>query len=263
MTVSPALGAVVLPPLPSFRLDGRRALVTGASRGIGFAAAAALAGVGADVTLCARSSQELFRVCEAIRQAGGQAEPLVLDITDPEQMRAEIAGKGHFDILLNNAATNRIGALETIEPADFDALFAVNVRAVYFVTQAVVAEMRKAGRPGSIINMSSQLGHVGAIDRSLYGMSKFAIEGLTKTLAVELGPDQIRVNAISPTFIDTPLTRSYGLDAEAMEKVRSRIKLGRTGRVEDVTGAVLFLASDASSLVTGASILVDGGWTAD
>ncbi|MHA6689621.1 SDR family NAD(P)-dependent oxidoreductase [Devosia sp. A449] len=257
------LDSLALPPMPSFRLDGRRALITGASRGIGFAAAAAMAEAGAHVTLCGRSAADLTLRQAAIVAAGCQADILPLDITDIAAMRAGVAAAGPFDILLSNAATNRIKAFGDVSVDDFDALFAVNVRAAYFVAQAVADRLRRAGQPGSIIQMSSQLGHVGAANRSLYATSKFAIEGLTKALAVELGPDQIRVNAVAPTFIDTPLTRSYGLDEAAMAQVRAKIKLGRIGRVEDVTGAILFLASDASALVTGTSLLVDGGWTAE
>jgi NAD(P)-dependent dehydrogenase (short-subunit alcohol dehydrogenase family) len=253
----------VLPSMPSYRLEGRRALVTGAGRGIGLGAAAALASAGAHVTVCARTADEVDAVAAAIRAQGGAAEPLVLDVTDICAMNDAVAGRGPYDILINNAGTNRAKSLLETTVDDFEAVFDLNVGAAYFVSQAVARSLIEKGRPGSIIHISSQLGHVGAPNRSLYVASKFALEGLTRAMATELGPHGIRVNAIAPTFIDTPLTRSYGLDAAALEAVRSRIKLGRIGRVEDLMGAIVFLASDASSLVTGASILVDGGWTAD
>ncbi|MEW6121737.1 MAG: SDR family NAD(P)-dependent oxidoreductase [Pseudomonadota bacterium] len=252
-----------LPLTPSFRLHGRRALVTGAGRGIGRAAAAALAQAGAHVTACARTGAEVEAVARAIRDAGGQADAAVLDVSDVAAIAAFTAVRAPFDILVSNAGRNDLNALDDVTPADFDALFGLNVRGLYFLTQAVARGLKAAGLSGSIIHMSSQLGHVGAARRSLYTGSKFAVEGLTKALAIELAPAGIRVNAIAPTFTDTPLTRSYALDAQAMEAVRARIKLGRVGEVEDLMGAVVFLASDASALVTGTSLVVDGGWTAD
>lgn len=257
---------MALPPLPetpSFRLEGRRALVTGAGRGIGLGAAAALAHAGAHVTLCARTTEEVEAGAQAIRSAGGVASALPLDITDLPAMQDALDRIEPFDILVSNAGTNRPRPLLDTTPNDFDAVFDLNVKAAYFLARSVAGALISAGRPGSIIHISSQLGHVGAANRSLYVASKFAIEGLTRALAVELGPHDIRVNAIAPTFIDTPLTRSYGLDDDALAAVRARIKLGRIGRIEDVMGAVLFLAGDAAALVTGASLLVDGGWTAD
>lgn len=252
-----------LPLMPSFRLDGRRALVTGAGRGIGLAAATALAGAGADVTLCARTRDEIEIVAAAINGQGGNAAALPLDVTDHVAVVEALQDQAPFDILLNNAGINRPGAFLDVGLDDFDAVFDLNVRAVFDLTQLVVAKLLAAGRSGSIINVSSQLGHVGASERSIYVTSKFAIEGLTKALAVELGPRGIRVNAIAPTFTDTPLTRSYGLGEAQLAALSTKIKLGRIGRVEDLMGAVVFLASDASALVTGTSLVVDGGWTAD
>lgn len=257
------MNAARLPRTPSFRVDGRRALVTGAGRGIGLAAAAALAGNGAHVTLCARTQSELESARDAIVAAGGVADILVLDITRLDDTRRALDVSGPFDILVSNAGVNRPKPLLEATADDFDAVFGLNVRAAYFIAQKVAAMLVAAGRAGSIIQLSSQLGHVGATGRSLYAASKFAIEGLTKALAVELGPAGIRVNSIAPTFIDTPLTRSYALDEEALSQIRARIKLGRIGTVEDIMGAVVYLASDASSLVTGTSLLVDGGWTAE
>ena len=252
-----------LPRTPSFRLDGRRALVTRAGRGIGQAVAAALAEAGAEVTLCARTAHELEQTARAIRAAGFSANTLVLNITDLDRARRALEAVGPYDILINNSGTNRPKPLHLVEVEDFDAVFDLNVRATFFLSKEVALRLMALGRPGSIVNISSQLGHVGAANRSLYVASKFAIEGLTKALAVELGQAGIRVNAIAPTFIDTPLTRSYGLDEAALETVRSKIKLGRIGKVEDLMGAVVYLASDASALVTGTSLLVDGGWTAE
>jgi NAD(P)-dependent dehydrogenase (short-subunit alcohol dehydrogenase family) len=255
--------ACELPITPSFRLDGRRALVTGAGRGIGLAAAAGLAQAGAEVTLCARTHEEIETAVAAIERQGGRAAALQLDVTDHRAVEASLQDKAPFDILVNNAGSNRPGAFLDAGLDDFDTVFNVNVRAVFNLTRLVAAKLIAAGRCGSIINVSSQLGHVGASERAIYVASKFAVEGLTKAIAVELGSRGIRVNAIAPTFIDTPLTRSYGLDATQLAALATKIKVGRIGRVEDLMGAVVFLASDASALVTGTSLLVDGGWTAD
>lgn len=252
-----------LPTIPSFRLEGRRALVTGAGRGIGKGAAVALAEAGADVTLCGRTARELEVLASELGEAGYVASVLPLDITNLDRTSRAMRAREPFDILVNNAGTNRPMPFSRVAQADFDAVFHLNVRATFFLCQEFARALQASDRSGSIINVTSQLGHVGASQRSIYVASKFAVEGLTKALAVELGPVGIRVNAIAPTFIDTPLTQSYGLDAAALAAVRSKIKLGRIGRIEDLMGAVVYLASDASSLVTGTSLLVDGGWTAE
>lgn len=251
-----------LPQTPSFRLDGRRALVTGASRGIGLGAAVALADAGAQVVLAARSSVELEAVCSTMQQAGHKVEALVLDVTDTQKVRQTIKAMDAFDILINNAGANRPGPMSQMSEDDFDTVMNVNVRAAYFVAQTVVGKMIDAGKSGSITNTSSQMGHVGGIDRTVYCASKFAIEGLTKALAIEVAEHNIRVNTVCPTFIATPFTEKTLNDPERVAWIKSKIKLGRIGRVEDVMGAFVFLSSDAASLITGTSLLVDGGWTA-
>lgn len=251
------------PPTPSFRLDGKRALVTGAGRGIGLAASAALAQAGAEVTLAARTGSEIAEAAEALKKQGLRAEAVTLDVTDLHDVRHMIDAHAPFDILVNNAGTNRPAPYIEVKPEDFDYIMELNVRAAFFVAQAATKRLVEAKRPGSIINMSSQMGHVGGARRTVYCASKFAIEGLTKAMAIELGPHNIRVNAIAPTFIETPMTQPYLKDEAFMKSVVDKIKLGRVGRVEDLTGAIVFLASDAASLVTGTSLLVDGGWTAD
>ena len=253
---------VTLPRTPSFRLDGKRALVTGAGRGIGVAVAAALADAGAAVTLAARSRHEIENVADAIRAEGGAADPLSLDLCDVARVTAALAERAPYDILVNNAGTNRPAFFTDVSPEDFDAVFAINVRAAFFVSQAVVQGLKKAGRPGSIIHMSSQMGHVGGERRTVYCATKHAIEGLTKAMAIELGPHKIRVNSLCPTFIETPMTRPFFADPAFRARVLDKISLGRLGQIEDVMGAVVFLASDASALMTGASLVVDGGWTA-
>lgn len=252
-----------LPISPGFRLDGKRALVTGAGRGLGLAAAAALAEQGAHVVLAARSADELDEAVEAIRQSGGTAERLVLDVNDKGAVDAAIAAAPAFDILVNNAGTNRPGPFADVSEADFDAIFGLNVRAAFFVAQAVTRRLLAESRPGSIIHVSSQMGHVGAANRTVYCASKHALEGLAKAMAVELGSSGIRVNTVCPTFIETPLTAPFFADSGFGSSVLSKIKLGRLGRVEDVMGAIVFLASDASALVTGTALKVDGGWTAE
>ncbi|WP_340160525.1 SDR family NAD(P)-dependent oxidoreductase [uncultured Hoeflea sp.] len=246
-----------------FRLDGKRALVTGAGRGIGLLAARALAAYGAHVTLAARSETDIAAAADANIKDGGRAEALVLDVTDTSAVRAVIAEAPAFDILVNNAGTNRPGPFVDVEPEAFDLVNALNVKAAFFVAQAVTRRLIAAGRPGSIINMSSQMGHVGAKDRTIYCTTKFAIEGMTKSMAVELAPHGIRVNSIGPTFIETPMTAPYFENEYFKASVLSKIKLGRVGQVEDLAGALILLASDASGLMTGSSLLVDGGWTAE
>lgn len=252
-----------LPTLPSFRLDGKRALVSGAGRGIGRAAAAALAEAGAEVTLAARSGEEIAAAAAAIAARGHQAQTRVIDVTDLDAVRAWLAAAAPFDVLFNNAGTNRPAPFVEVKVEDFDFVFALNVRAAFFVAQAVAQRLVAAGRPGSIINVSSQMGHVGGARRSVYCASKHALEGLTKAMAIELAPHRIRVNTLSPTFVETPMTRPFFENAAFRQDVLSRIKLGRLGQVEDLTGAIVFLASEASALMTGASLVVDGGWTAE
>jgi NAD(P)-dependent dehydrogenase (short-subunit alcohol dehydrogenase family) len=248
---------------PSFRLDGKRALVTGAGRGIGLAAAGALADAGAHVTLAARTREEIEAAAEAIRARGQQAEALVLDVTDLPAMQAAIASAEPFSILVNNAGTNRPKPLVEVTIDDFDAIMGLNVRAAYFVAQAVAKRLIEAGAKGSIINVSSQMGHVGAARRTVYCASKHAMEGFTKAMAIELAPHGIRVNSLGPTFLETPLTRPFFENAAFKAEVLAKIKLGRIGQLDDITGAVVYLASEASALMTGAALLIDGGWTAE
>jgi NAD(P)-dependent dehydrogenase (short-subunit alcohol dehydrogenase family) len=252
-----------LPSTPSFRLDGRRALVTGGGRGIGLAAAAALAAAGAHVTLAARTEGEIEEAAAAIRARGQEAEALVLDVTDVMAVKRAVAAAPPFHILVNNAGMNRPALLPDVTVEDFDAIFALNVRAAFFVAQAVALRLIEAKLPGSIINISSQMGHVGAARRTVYCASKHAMEGFTKAMAVELAPHAIRVNTLGPTFVETPLTRPFFENESFRKEVLGKIKLGRLGQVEDLTGAVVFLASDASALMTGSSLVVDGGWTAE
>jgi NAD(P)-dependent dehydrogenase (short-subunit alcohol dehydrogenase family) len=251
-----------LPRTPSFRLDGRRALVTGAGRGIGRAAAAALAEAGAEVVLASRSSGELEALAGEIARAGGRAVPLPLDVTDLAAMRGALEEQPAFDVLINNAGTNRPAPFVEVAEEDFDAVMAINLRAAFFCAQAVARGMIAAGRGGSIVNVSSQMGHVGGERRTVYCASKHALEGLTKAMALELAPHRIRVNTLCPTFVRTPMTAPFFDDPWFQKTMLPRIPLGRPGEVEELMGAILFLASDASSLVTGSALMVDGGWTA-
>lgn len=248
---------------PSFRVDGKRALITGAGRGIGRAIAEAYADAGAEVILCARSGDEIEGLAKDLRAGGHKAEHLVADVTDIEGFAALVSDLPPVEIFVNNAGTNRPKPLAEVTVEDYDAVLDLNLKAAVFAAQAVTSAMVAAGKQGSIINMSSQMGHVGAANRTLYCASKWAIEGFTKALAVELGPRGIRVNTICPTFIETPMTKPFFEDEGFRASVLEKIKLGRIGRVEDVVGAAIFLASDASALMTGSALMLDGGWTAE
>ena len=244
------------------RLDGRRALVTGAGRGLGLACAAALAEAGAEVWLAARSAAEVQAAALALRARGERAQALLLDVTDTTAVAQAVAKHGPFQVLVNNAGTNRPKPFEEVTEDDVDTLLALNTKAAFFVARAVASGLKKAGLPGSIVQMSSQMGHVGGVHRSIYCATKHALEGMSKALALELGPHGIRVNTVCPTFIDTPMTHDWLATPAFREQVLRQIAMGRVGRVEDVMGAVLFLASDAAALVTGSALMVDGGWTA-
>jgi NAD(P)-dependent dehydrogenase (short-subunit alcohol dehydrogenase family) len=252
-----------LPRTPSFRLEGRRALVTGAGRGIGLALAAALAEAGAEVTLVARSQGEIDAGAEAIRAAGGKAQPAVLDVSDMGAVEAFFAERPAFNVLVNNAGTNRPKPMQDVTEGDYDAVLDLNVKSAFFFAQACVRRMLAEEAKGSLIHIGSQMGHVGGPNRSLYCASKWAIEGMNKAFALDLAQYGIRSNTIAPTFIETPLTKPFFEDAAFKASMLAKIKLGRIGQVEDLMGACLFLASDASALVTGTSLVVDGGWTAE
>ena len=251
------------PRTPSFRLDGRRALVTGGTRGIGLGAAVALAEAGAAVTIVARTAGDIDQTVQTAKDAGLPISGHALDVSDFGAVRTFLGGVAPFDILVNSAGLARHTDFVAVSEADFDAVMDLNVKATFFVSQIVAQRLVGAGRPGSIINVSSQMGHVSGPRRSVYSASKFAVEGLTRAMAIELGPHNIRVNTLCPTFIETELSaRSLG-DPDFRSWVLTKIKLGRLGTVEDIMGPVVFLASEASALMTGSSLMVDGGWTAE
>ncbi len=251
---------MTLPRTPSFRLDGRRALVMGASSGIGQACAVALAEAGAYVVCAARGPDKLRETVEAMTAQGWAAEALPLDMADLDAMQAALDGQAPFDVVVNSAGVARHSpALETT-PENYDVVMGLNLRAAYFLSVRTAARMAKGG---SIIHISSQMGHVGGIDRAVYAASKHGLEGMVKSMAIEWGPRGIRINTVCPTFIRTPLTATTFDNPDRAKWIEEKIKLGRVGEVEDIMGAVLYLASDAAALVTGTSLMVDGGWTAD
>ncbi|BBU57515.1 3-oxoacyl-ACP reductase [Mameliella alba] len=251
---------MTLPRTPSLRLDGKRALVTGASSGIGQACAAALAEAGAHVICTARGADRLNETVAEMQAEGWSAAALPLDIADLDVMRDALAGQ-RLDVVVNSAGLARHGPAMETTPEDYDAVMGVNLRAAYFLSVAAAKAMPETG--GSIIHISSQMGHVGGIDRAVYCASKHGLEGMIKAMAIEWGKRRIRINSICPTFIRTPLTAQTFDNPERAAWIEEKIKLGRVGEVEDIMGAVLYLASDASALVTGTSMLIDGGWTAD
>lgn len=254
---------IKLPSVPSFRLDGMRALVTGASSGIGLGCAVALAEAGANVVLSARNIKALGEVADAINAKGLSAEVMAVDVSDIGSVKAFVEASEPFDILVNSAGLARHSPAVDTSVEDFDDVMNINLRGAYFLTQAVAKGLIESNKPGSLINISSQMGHVGGIDRAVYSASKHAVEGFTKAMAIEWGPNQIRVNTICPTFIRTPLTQATFDNPERRSWIEEKIKLGRVGEIEDIMGAAVFLASDASKMITGSALMIDGGWTAD
>jgi NAD(P)-dependent dehydrogenase (short-subunit alcohol dehydrogenase family) len=243
-------------------VNGRVAVVTGAGRGIGRGCAIAIAEAGADVVAIARTRQEVEDVAEQVEALGRHARAVVCDVANARRLNRVMRSLDRVDVLVNAAGTNLPAPFLDVDEAALDALLAVNVKGTFLAAQAAARRMVDAGNGGAIVNLSSQMGHVGAPRRSVYCASKHAVEGLTKALAVELAPHGIRVNAVAPTFVETPLTAPFLADDAFRAEVVERIPLGRIGSVADVAGAVVFLASPAASLITGASLLVDGGWTA-
>jgi NAD(P)-dependent dehydrogenase (short-subunit alcohol dehydrogenase family) len=255
--------------LPSFRLDDKVALVTGAGTGLGAAIAIGLAEAGAQLILVGRTKTTLNQTAATILRTGGagaSAQVIVCDVTDAPSIRAAIAALPRLDVLINNAGTNFPEPFVEVSDAHLDTMLDLNVRAAFVVAQAAVHKMledlARAKLGGAIINMSSQMGHVGSPNRTVYCMTKHALEGLTKAMAVELAPQRIRVNSIGPTFTDTPLVRRVIDTPAKREFLMSKIPMGTMCRLEDVMAAAVYLASPASAMVTGAHLLVDGGWTA-
>jgi NAD(P)-dependent dehydrogenase (short-subunit alcohol dehydrogenase family) len=254
--------AAVESALPDFRVDGKVALVTGATGGIGRGCALALSRSGASVVLLSRSKQRLAEVADEIHADGGDAATIPCDVSDSDQVRRAFSSLARVDVLVNAAGGNQPQPFLDVTEEALDWMWRVNVKGGFLVAQQAARRMVRLGRGGSIVNVSSQMGHVGAARRTAYCATKHAVEGMTKAMAVELAPHAIRVNCVAPTFVETPMTRHWLADAGFRADVLRRIPLGRVGSVEDVVGAVLFLASPAARLTTGTSLLIDGGWTA-
>ncbi|MGH3645403.1 MAG: SDR family NAD(P)-dependent oxidoreductase [Mycobacterium sp.] len=243
-------------------LEGRRAIVTGAGRGIGRAVAELLARRGAEVVLLARSRGELDDVAAVIAEGDGRAAVIAVDVLDDPSLQRAFEAAGPADILVNSAGANRPKPLSEITLDDLDLLLGLNVRAVFRATQSFAAQAMRRNVPAVVVNVSSQMGHVGAPSRSLYCATKHAVEGMTKALAVELAPHGIRVVSVAPTFVETALTRPFLQDPAASQALLDKLPLGRFGTVDEVAEAVAFVCSPAASLITGSSVLTDGGWVA-
>ena len=252
--------------LESFRLDGRVALVTGAGQGLGASISKAYAKVGASVVLLGRTESHLQETADSIRQGGGEASVIVCDVTDDRKLRSAIDSLSRLDILVNNAGTNFPEPFLEVSDNHLDTMLDLNVRACFVAAQSAVQVMLRSvdidEKGACVVNMSSQMGHVGSPNRTVYCMTKHAIEGLTKAMAVELAEKNIRINSIGPTFSETPMVKRIVDTPEKKEFVTSRIPMGRLAKLEDVAAAAVYLASPAASMVTGTHLIVDGGWTA-
>tara|TARA_B100000123_G_scaffold244306_1_gene199580 strand:- start:500 stop:1264 length:765 start_codon:yes stop_codon:yes gene_type:complete len=251
-----------LPKMPSMSLEGKTAMITGASSGIGQGAAAALAGAGASVICVARGKDRLVETEKALKEKGWKVKSQVMDVNHHSEIQ-NIFETNKIDIVVNAAGQARHSPAIDTKLEDYDAVMDVNLKSAYFISIIAAKSMLKRDICGSIIHISSQMAHVGGVDRAVYSASKHAIEGMVKSMAIEWGTNGIRINSICPTFVRTPLTEPTFQNPDRVSWIKSKIKLGRVAEVSDIMGAVLYLATDLSSMVTGTSIIVDGGWTAE
>ena len=251
-----------LPKMPSMSLEGKTAIITGASSGIGQGAAAALAGAGASVICVARGKDRLIETEKALKENGWKVKSQVMDVNHHSEIQ-NIFETNKIDIVVNAAGQARHSPAIETKLEDYDAVMDVNLKSAYFISIIAAKSMLKRDICGSIIHISSQMAHVGGVDRAVYSASKHAIEGMVKSMAIEWGTNGIRINSICPTFVRTPLTEPTFQNPDRVSWIKSKIKLGRVAEVSDIMGAVLYLATDLSSMVTGTSIIVDGGWTAE
>ena len=251
-----------LPKMPSMSLEGKTAIITGASSGIGQGAAAALAGAGASVICVARGKDRLIETEKALKENGWKVKSQVMDVNHHSEIQ-NIFETNKIDIVVNAAGQARHSPAIETKLEDYDAVMDVNLKSAYFISIIAAKSMLKRDICGSIIHISSQMAHVGGVDRAVYSASKHAVEGMVKSMAIEWGTNGIRINSICPTFVRTPLTEPTFQDPDRVSWIKSKIKLGRVAEVSDIMGAVLYLSTDLSSMVTGTSILVDGGWTAE
>ena len=252
--------------LRKINLKNKTALVTGAGKGIGMACAIALAEAGANLIIISRTQKDLDKVSKIIRRFKSKCISYACDVTNYSQIKSFISKQKKIDILVNNAGTNIPEHFTKVKRKNMEYLVKVNTTATFNIAQLCTLKMletknrKKLG--GSIINMSSQMGHVGGPIRSVYNMTKSGLEGLTKGMALDLAKDNIRVNTVCPTFVITPMTKEFLKNKKFKNDTLKNIPLGRFANLNDVATTVAFLASDASSMITGTSILVDGGWTA-
>jgi len=252
--------------LKKINLKNKTALVTGAGKGIGRACAIALAEAGADLIIISRTQNDLNNVSKIIKKFKSKCNIFACDVTNYVQIKNIINKQKKIDILVNNAGTNIPEHFTKVKKINMEYLVKLNTMATFHLAQLCTLKMletknrKKIG--GSIINISSQMGHVGGPIRSVYNMTKFGLEGLTKGMAIDLAKNNIRVNTVCPTFVDTPMTKRFFSNKKFKKEVINKIPLGRIAAVNDIATAVAFLASDSSSMITGTSILIDGGWTA-
>ncbi len=252
--------------LKRYNLKNKFALVTGAGKGLGKACALALAEAGTNLILISRTKKDLDDVKKKTKKFKVKCESYVCDVTDYEELKEVVNKQNRIDILINNAGTNIPEHFLEVKTENMEHLVKINTVAAFNVAQLVSLKMLKTKNRkkigGSIVNMSSQMGHVSGPKRSVYSMTKFGMEGLTKGMALELAPFNIRVNTICPTFVVTPMTKKFLKDKKFKKNMLSNIALGRFAEMTEIASAVVFMASDASSMITGTSLLVDGGWTA-
>jgi len=249
--------------LKKINLKKKYALVTGAGKGLGRACSLALIEAGAHVIAMSRTRSDLDKLEKDIKKIKGKITKIVCDVTDYQNLLKKIQKIKKIDILVNNAGTNLPELFKEVKQQSLNYLINLNLKAAFNVAQLTVQKMLKNKiKDGAIVHMSSQMGHVSMEGRSVYSMTKFGIEGLTRGMSLELAKSNIRVNAVCPTYVETPLVKKVFKNKKLKKLVLSRIPMGRTATESDIATAVCFLASSAASMITGTSLLVDGGWTA-